>query len=68
MTDKNIDQDVAALVQGEEDNACAQLLLVRNGRLIGQEYFILQGTAEESKEETMASFLQQYYEQAISRF
>ena len=64
MTDKNIDQDVVALVQGEEDNACAQLLLVRNGRLIGQEYFILQGTAEESKEETMASFLQQYYEQA----
>jgi excinuclease ABC subunit C len=64
MTDKNIDQDVVALVQGEEDNACAQLLLVRNGRLIGQEYFILQGTEEESAAETMASFLQQYYEQA----
>lgn len=64
MTDKNIDQDVVALVQGEEDNACAQLLLVRNGRLIGQEYFILQGTEEESSAETMASFLQQYYEQA----
>ncbi|MEC9489392.1 MAG: excinuclease ABC subunit UvrC [Halanaerobiales bacterium] len=64
MTDKNIDQDVVALVQGEEDTACAQLLLVRNGRLIGQEYFVLQGTEEESKTETMASFLQQYYEQA----
>ena len=64
MTDKNIDQDVVALVQGEEDNACAQLLLVRNGRLIGQEYFILQGTEEETSAETMASFLQQYYEQA----
>ena len=64
MTDKNIDQDVVALVQGEEDKACAQLLLVRNGRLIGQEYFILQGTEEESSAETMASFLQQYYEQA----
>ncbi len=64
MTDKNIDQDVVALVQSENDTACAQLLLVRNGRLIGQEYFIMQGTEEESKEETMASFLQQYYEQA----
>ena len=64
MTDKNIDQDVVALVQGAEDTACAQLLLVRNGRLIGQEYFILQGTEEESTEKTMASFLQQYYEQA----
>ncbi|MFN2341148.1 MAG: excinuclease ABC subunit C, partial [Halanaerobium sp.] len=56
--------DVVALVQGEEDTACAQLLLVRNGRLIGQEYFILQGTEAESGAETMASFLQQYYEQA----
>ncbi|MCC3144978.1 excinuclease ABC subunit UvrC [Halanaerobium sp. Z-7514] len=64
MSDKNIDQDVVALVEGENDLACAQLLLVRNGRLIGQEYFILQGTEEESKAEMMGSFLQQYYEQA----
>jgi excinuclease ABC subunit C len=64
MTDKNIDQDVAALVQGPDDRACVQLLLVRNGRLIGQEYFILEGTSEERDSTTMASFLQQYYEQA----
>ena len=64
MSDKNIDQDVVALVEGENDLACVQLLLVRNGRLIGQEYFILQGTEEESKAEMMGSFLQQYYEQA----
>ena len=64
MSDKNIDQDVVALVEGENDLACSQLLLVRNGRLIGQEYFILQGTEEESRAEMMGSFLQQYYEQA----
>ncbi len=64
MTDKNIDQDVVALVEGENDTACTQLLIVRNGRLIGQEYFILQGTDEESESEIMGSFLQQYYQQA----
>ncbi|MFW6001423.1 MAG: excinuclease ABC subunit UvrC [Halanaerobium sp.] len=64
MTDKNIDQDVVALVEGENDTACTQLLLVRNGRLIGQEYFILQGTDQESETEIMGSFLQQYYQQA----
>jgi excinuclease ABC subunit C len=64
MTDKNIDQDVVALVEGENDTACTQLLLVRNGRLIGQEYFILQGTDEENETEIMGSFLQQYYQQA----
>jgi excinuclease ABC subunit C len=64
MTDKNIDQDVVALVEGENDTACTQLLIVRNGRLIGQEYFILQGTDEESETEIMGSFLQQYYQQA----
>jgi len=64
MSDKNIDQDVVALVEGENDRACTQLLIVRNGRLIGQEYFILQGTEDESEAEIMGSFLQQYYQQA----
>ena len=64
MSDKNIDQDVVALVEGENDRACTQLLIVRNGRLIGQEYFILQGTEDESETEIMGSFLQQYYQQA----
>ena len=83
MSDKNIDQDVIALVRAEDvmengeetsgDNdgkdqkrgqACVQLLLLRKGRLIGQEYFIMEGSEEESVEKIMGSFLQQYYEQA----
>ena len=58
------DQDIMAVAQGEEDQACVQLLLVRNGRLMGQEHFILEGVAEENVEQIMGSFLQQYYEQA----
>jgi excinuclease ABC subunit C len=34
----------------------------RNGKLIGREFFILQGTRDSSSGEVMASFLQQFYE------
>ncbi|MGM0410320.1 MAG: excinuclease ABC subunit UvrC [Bacillota bacterium] len=64
MSASNKDQDIFALVLGENDQACVQLLLVRNGRLMGQEHFILEGVAEENSSQIMASFLQQYYEQA----
>ena len=64
MSASTKDQDIMALEQGEEDQACVQLLLVRNGRLMGQEHFILQGVNEENSEQIMGSFLQQYYEQA----
>ena len=64
MSASTKDQDIMAVEQGEEDQACVQLLLVRNGRLMGQEHFILEGVAEEDLEQIMGSFLQQYYEQA----
>ena len=64
MSASTKDQDIMAVEQGEEDQACVQLLLVRNGRLMGQEHFILEGVAEENIEQIMGSFLQQYYEQA----
>ncbi len=66
MSDKNIDQDIVALLTGENGQACCQLLLVRGGRLIGQEYFILEGANAESEANLMSSFLQQYYEQAAT--
>lgn len=64
MSASTKDQDIMAVEQGEEDQACVQLLLVRNGRLMGQEHFILEGVAEENVTQIMGSFLQQYYEQA----
>ncbi len=64
MSDKSLDQDVIGLIQGEEGSACVQLLLIRCGRLIGQEYFLMEGSEDESREDIMGSFLQQYYEQA----
>jgi excinuclease ABC subunit C len=60
-TEGQDDQDVIALASGE-DETCAQVFFFRNGKLVGREYFILQGTHETSPGEVMTSFLQQFYE------
>ncbi|MFW6386685.1 MAG: excinuclease ABC subunit UvrC [Bacillota bacterium] len=64
MTERKVDQDIFALHRGESGACCVQLLILRNGRLIGQEYFILEGSSGEEEGKIMGSFLQQYYEQA----
>lgn len=54
------DQDVIALISEEED-ACAQLFFIRNGKLMGQEHFILEGTTEEELPEATSQFIMRYY-------
>jgi excinuclease ABC subunit C len=60
-TEGQDDQDVIALAGGE-DETCAQVFFFRNGKLVGREYFILQGTRESAPGEVMASFFTQFYE------
>ena len=60
-TEEQGDQDVIALAGGD-DETCAQVFFFRAGKLVGREYFILQGTRDSSPGEIMASFLQQFYE------
>jgi excinuclease ABC subunit C len=62
-TEGQEDQDVVALARAE-DETCAQVFFFRAGKLIGREYFILQGTRDSSPGEIMSSFLQQFYEGA----
>ncbi|HLI08435.1 MAG TPA: excinuclease ABC subunit UvrC [Ktedonobacteraceae bacterium] len=62
-TEGQDDQDVIALASGD-DETCAQVFFFRSGKLIGREYFILQGTRDSSPAEVMSSFLQQFYETA----
>jgi excinuclease ABC subunit C len=57
------DQDVVALADGD-DETCAQVFFFRGGKLVGREYFILQGTRETGQGEIMSSFLQQFYDTA----
>jgi excinuclease ABC subunit C len=60
-TEGQDDQDVIALAS-EDDETCAQVFFFRNGKLVGREFFILQGTRESSPGEIMRSFFQQFYE------
>lgn len=60
-TEGQDDQDVIALASSE-DETCAQVFFFRSGKLVGREYFILQGTRDSSAGEVMSSFLQQFYE------
>jgi excinuclease ABC subunit C len=57
------DQDVIAFARADGD-ACVQVFFIRNGRLIGREYFVLDGTADESDAEIVTSFVKQFYDDA----
>jgi excinuclease ABC subunit C len=57
------DQDVIAFARADGD-ACVQVFFIRRGRLIGREYFVLDGAAEESDPEVLASFVKQFYDEA----
>lgn len=60
-TEGQDDQDVIAFASGD-DETCVMAFFFRNGKLIGREFFILQGTRESTPGEIMTSFLQQFYE------
>ena len=63
VSDIDADQDVIAFAQ-EGSDACVQMFLIRNGRLVGSEYFVLEGTEDESAQEIVENFLTQFYEEA----
>jgi excinuclease ABC subunit C len=60
-TEGQDDQDVIALAS-EDDETCAQVFFFRAGKLVGREFFILQGTRDSTPGEIMRSFFQQFYE------
>jgi len=57
------EQDVIAFAS-DKDQACVQVFLIRNGKLIGRESFILQGTSSEEPKQIMSSFIKQFYSSA----
>ena len=57
------DQDVIAFARSNGE-ACVQVFFIRYGKLVGREYFILEGTAEEDAQNIMSSFLTQFYSEA----
>ncbi|MBE2196430.1 MAG: excinuclease ABC subunit UvrC [Anaerolinea sp.] len=59
----DVDHDVIAFAQ-EKNDTCVQVLFIRGGRLVGKEYFLLDGTDESSQQEILRNFVVQFYENA----
>ncbi len=59
---KGTDGDVIALAQ-DESEGCVEIFHVRDGKVVGQDYYLLDAEASEPGE-ILSSFLQQYYERA----
>jgi len=55
-----IDMDLIASARAQ-GHACMQVFLVRGGKLIGQEHFILDGVTDQPDEELYANFFAQFY-------
>ncbi|MGH2594257.1 MAG: excinuclease ABC subunit UvrC, partial [Anaerolineae bacterium] len=61
------DQDVVAFARDDRrGDACVQVFFIRQGKLIGREYFVLEGAEGEDTREIMSSFLKQFYEEAAT--
>lgn len=59
----DVDQDVIAFAQ-EKNDTCMQVLFVRGGRLVGREYFLLDGAEDTSDSEILSGFIMQFYDTA----
>ena len=65
ITKKQIDSDVIAMAR-EDGDACVQIFFIRAGKMIGREYFMLEGTEDSADEEVMAQFVKQFYTEAAN--
>jgi len=63
ITSDQSDSDVLAIARADNE-ACVQVFFVRNGRLMGREYFVMEGTEELPDDQVMAEFIKQFYTEA----
>ncbi len=57
------DQDAVGIARSEI-GVVVQVFMIRAGKMIGREHFLLQGSEDESDGAILAAFLQQYYHRA----
>ncbi len=60
-----LDEDVIAFARTDGD-ACVQVFFIRGGKMVGRDYFVLDGAADEADSKIMSSFLKQFYDQATT--
>ncbi|HEX2980315.1 MAG TPA: excinuclease ABC subunit UvrC [Anaerolineaceae bacterium] len=63
ISSEQIDSDVIAMARANGE-ACVQIFFIRAGKLIGREYFILEGTEDALDSEIVAQFIKQFYTEA----
>lgn len=59
-----LDQDVIAYCS-EKDQAMAQVLIIRDGKMLSEKIFKLKSLNEMEEDETLSSFLKQYYAEEL---
>jgi excinuclease ABC subunit C len=60
-----VDSDVLAMAR-DDGEACIQVFFIRGGKLIGRDYFLMEGTEDTPDAKVMAEFIKQFYDQASS--
>ena len=65
ITSDQRDSDVLAIARSDGE-ACVQIFFIRNGKLLGREYFVLEGTEEISDSEVIGEFMKQFYSEAAT--
>jgi excinuclease ABC subunit C len=50
----------------QDGDACVQIFFIRAGKMIGREYFMLEGTEDSADEAVMAQFVKQFYTDAAN--
>jgi len=60
-----LDSDVLAMARSDGE-ACVQVFFIRGGKLIGREYFILEGTEDTQDNEVLEQFITQFYTEAAN--
>ncbi|MBN2550116.1 MAG: excinuclease ABC subunit UvrC [Anaerolineales bacterium] len=58
-----LDSDVLAMARSDGE-ACVQVFFIRGGKLIGRDYYLLEGAAEVTDASVMTEFIKQFYDQA----
>jgi len=58
-----VDSDVIAMARSDGD-ACVQVFFIRGGKMIGRDYFLLEGADETTDADVLSEFIKQFYDQA----
>ncbi|MCJ7659697.1 MAG: excinuclease ABC subunit UvrC, partial [Anaerolineales bacterium] len=58
-----VDSDVIAMARADGD-ACVQVFFIRGGKLVGRDYFLLDGAEGTADSDVISGFMKQFYDRA----